>query len=693
MNAGANSVADRPGASPAPGAPNGALGFDSGQGSESRPSSWSQGQREWTPGFSDWLGDRFIDFDLDSATSLERLQFRREFGDSAVFEAELCERVEQLHALQHPSLSTVRSVVRVPGKGLLLESEYTSGRRLSELLPEELGATLALDLVRQLTPVLVVLKNTGQGVAHCAIGAERVVVTREGRLVLVEHVLGSALAAMQIHPSKWRTLYGLPADRGVVAFDDRGDLIQLGFLALSVLLGRRLNPLDYPLTIEALVGESAQMASGQTAEAAWLRRWIERALQVGPEPFASAQEACDTVGELSEAGLLQPVRLSRPLRSVPTSAPVPPAPIANAPAPPPPVTVTKVVTAPTPVAAPTRPDDQSADNRSKFSGKPAPPRTSVAPAPVAAAPAPVVPTPVAVAAPVVPAPVVVASAPAAPAAAAPVSRAPVVFTSPAPVPRVPAPSKGSAASAKPRPTPDPAAGGSKPWLTRCLAALAVAEGVVIAGLLVTRPPAVAKTDLPPVATTTTADAAAAPLPPAVHVSPTDRTAALVPKAAAAIDATQTKNQSASTPADQPAAPGEQRFGGLKVSSSIQLQVLEDGKVVGSTSGPIVLSEGKHVLDLVNDTLEFRTHATTAVKAGQMSALAIPVPNGRLSINAVPWADVLIDGKPVGQTPLANLSVAIGEHEIIFRHPQLGEQRQTAVVKAETASRVSMTFQK
>jgi hypothetical protein len=220
----------------------------------------------------------------------------------------------------------------------------------------------------------------------------------------------------------------------------------------------------------------------------------------------------------------------------------------------------------------------------------------------------------------------------------------------------------------------------------------VAEGVVIAGLLVTRPSVAVKTELPPVATVTTADAAAA-LPPAVHVSPTDRSGALVAKSAAAIDATQTKNQPASAPADQPAAPGEQRFGGLRVSSSIQLQVLEDGKALGTTSGPIVLSEGKHVLDLVNDTLEFRTHATTTVKAGQMSALAIPVPNGRLSINAVPWADVLIDGKPVGQTPLANLSVAIGEHEIIFRHPQFGEQRQTAVVKAETASRVSMTFQK
>jgi hypothetical protein len=672
MNAGANFVANFPGVPAFSGAA-GALGFDSGQTSESRPASWSLGPREWTPGFSDWLGDRFIDFDLESATSLERLQFRREFSDSAVFEAELCERVEQLHVLHHPSLSAVRSVMRVPAKGLVLESEHTAGRRLSELLPEELGSALSLDLVRQLTPVLVALKNAGDHVAHCAIGAERVVVTRDGRLVLVEHVLGSALAAMQIQPSKWRTLYGLPADRGVVALDDRGDLIQLGFLALSVLLGRRLNPLDYPVSIEALVAESAQMASGHTAEAAWLRRWIERALQVGPDPFASAQEASDTVGELSEAGLLQPVRVNRPLRSVPTSASVPPAPVASASvSAPAPATVTKVVTAPIVVPALTRSDDRGADLRPKTSPRPTTSRTPVAAAPVAAVP----------------------SGPP-PMAAAPVVSVPAAVASPVAAPRVGAPSVGRRAASRPLLTAE-LPEGPKPWLIRALGGLVLAEALVIAALLVTRPPAAvaASAVRPPDVPPATANAESSTLPPPVRLPPADRTAAGAPKPAAAmIDAAQPQTSSAVNPVDRPAAPGEQRFGGLRVTSPVQLQVLEDGKLLGSTAGPIVIGEGKHTIDLVNDTLEFRSHATTAVKAGQMTALAIPVPNGHLSINAMPWADVLIDGKAVGQTPLANLSVAIGEHEIVFRNPQFPEQHQTAVVKVDTATRVSMTFQK
>jgi hypothetical protein len=46
---------------------------------------------------------------------------------------------------------------------------------------------------------------------------------------------------------------------------------------------------------------------------------------------------------------------------------------------------------------------------------------------------------------------------------------------------------------------------------------------------------------------------------------------------------------------------------------------------------------------------------------------------------------------MGDTPLANLSVSLGEHDVLFRHPELGERRQKAVVKADTLTRVSVTF--
>jgi hypothetical protein len=58
---------------------------------------------------------------------------------------------------------------------------------------------------------------------------------------------------------------------------------------------------------------------------------------------------------------------------------------------------------------------------------------------------------------------------------------------------------------------------------------------------------------------------------------------------------------------------------------------------------------------------------------------------------VPWATVSIDGNTVGETPLGNVSLPLGEHQIVFRHPQLGERTQKVVVKANAPTRVSVAF--
>jgi len=59
----------------------------------------------------------------------------------------------------------------------------------------------------------------------------------------------------------------------------------------------------------------------------------------------------------------------------------------------------------------------------------------------------------------------------------------------------------------------------------------------------------------------------------------------------------------------------------------------------------------------------------------------------------PWAAVWIDGNSVGETPLGNLSVVPGEHEVIFRHPQLGERRQKTLVRAGVETLVAVNFEK
>jgi serine/threonine-protein kinase len=59
----------------------------------------------------------------------------------------------------------------------------------------------------------------------------------------------------------------------------------------------------------------------------------------------------------------------------------------------------------------------------------------------------------------------------------------------------------------------------------------------------------------------------------------------------------------------------------------------------------------------------------------------------MNVNAVPWANVWVDGRSLGETPLANVQVTPGTHEIVFRHPELGERRIRATVESGVPARI------
>jgi hypothetical protein len=135
-----------------------------------------------------------------------------------------------------------------------------------------------------------------------------------------------------------------------------------------------------------------------------------------------------------------------------------------------------------------------------------------------------------------------------------------------------------------------------------------------------------------------------------------------------------------------------RSGGFRLSTSIEVHVLDGERFLGSSGdGPIILPAGRHELEFVNSAIGYRARRVVYVTAGEIASLAVTVPNGTLNVNATPWAAVWIDGNPYGETPLGNLSIAPGEHEILFRHPQFGERREKAVVRTDASTRVAVTM--
>jgi len=557
--------------------------------------------RSATAGFSDGLGDRQLVFDPAAAASFELLQFKKEFADVPEFEAALRARVEDVRNVQHPSLTTIQGVERRADGALLLASKLVSGRRVSELIPKARGAAFAIELIRLITPALAVLHKSGDRIAHGALTPDRIIVTRDGRLMIVEHALGSAIESLKLSRSRLNEI-GLAVTAGEHArLDARNDMAQLGYLALSLLLGRQLDPVDFPVSVPTLLDEFV-MSSSSPMLSAKMRAWLERAMQISPRSFASAKEASDALGDLPDDA---DVRASETnLASMPT----PPKPM------------------PIPTAA-------------KSTRQ--------------------------------------AAAPAASAMAA---------------------SERSKQELPDFLSPKPASSGGglfrAPWMTTALAVLAGVEGVAIAALLYTRPAAeaaatqaaaqvAAAASLPqqsPVVVATPSPIVPSPSPVAASPSPAPAKAEALAAAAPAAGA-----------AAAAVAPAGPRFGGITVSSPIELKVFKDGTLLGTTGGPIAVSEGAQSLQFVNETLGFRTVQTVTVKFGQMTAVKIGVPNGRISINAIPWAEVTIDGTAHGETPIANLALPIGTHEIVFKHPQLGEKRRTVIVKVDELLRVTETL--
>lgn len=124
----------------------------------------------------------------------------------------------------------------------------------------------------------------------------------------------------------------------------------------------------------------------------------------------------------------------------------------------------------------------------------------------------------------------------------------------------------------------------------------------------------------------------------------------------------------------------------------EAQIFEQGRLVGTSAQPrLQFGAGEHRFELVNDTLGYRAIEVVRVKPGEVAEVRPAIPTGRLSINATPWAEVWIDGRESGTTPLGNVPVPIGTREVRFRHPELGEQTRRVLVTTTEPARVSLDF--
>jgi len=135
-------------------------------------------------------------------------------------------------------------------------------------------------------------------------------------------------------------------------------------------------------------------------------------------------------------------------------------------------------------------------------------------------------------------------------------------------------------------------------------------------------------------------------------------------------------------------------GWISINAPAELQIFENQRLLGSSrTDRIMVAAGRHEIEYSNEALGYRATQTIQVGPGQTAKLRPDWPQGTIAINATPWANVTLDGQDLGETPVGNTSVPIGTHEVVFRHPQLGEQRFTATVTATAPARLSVDMRK
>ena len=620
------------------------------------------------PGLSDELGDRLLIYDNSSAPTLELLRFRRTLTAMPGFEVALRRRVERLSHLRHPSFVDVRGVEYVGGgHGLVLVSNHTPGKRLSDVLRVGRDPAFATALIRQLVPALTMLHDHGDGVGHGALTASRIIVTPEGRLVIVEHLVGSALERLQMTASRFASELGIAVPAGNPSIrprlDDRTDCFQLAIIALSLLVGRRLNASESSVDVDEVL-DSALPDDDAMPATRGLRMWLEHALQLNSKSFDSSKSAEEALSELPGDDEAETAQRWRELLSfrlveraeIPQLTPVPSS------------SAEALRVVPTPSAQTTERDitDPAQDLMRSAEEDRRSETEALTPGDLAASQGS--------------------------------SAEPLVGTR----------SLGGWTNLSSTTT------STKWWaLVAVLALCAIAEGIVIAGLLSGRwiTPKVAEVKFEtqdPGASVMVDGQPAGVTPLQLKILPEMHSISIASRAprsgsdqAVGITGLQNTTPSplpksepparSSTPA--PVAAQPQRVGGIRFTSPIELEVFEGDKRLGSSAGIVSASVGRHEVDLVNSAIGFRSRQIIEVKGGQVVPVTVSPPNGSININAVPWAEVWINGKPVGETPIGNLALPLGEHEIVFRHPQLGEQRRRATVRLDSVTRVSVNLQR
>jgi hypothetical protein len=249
----------------------------------------------------DGFGTRTLSFDPDNGDPIEVLSFAAALASVPAFAAATGERVARLARVRHTMYARVRKIERPAADALLLYSDHVPGWRLSEVLRVvererwRLDISTVLALLRQLLPAVALFSRHQRDATIGTIGTERLILTPQGRLVITEFVLAPGLEKVQYSRERlWRELrVAMPPTASPSRVPPSADVVGMGTVALSLLLGRLLKDDEYLVSLGDLFDTLTETSGDKTKRLSVpFRTWIARALQFDAQAsYQTTQEA------------------------------------------------------------------------------------------------------------------------------------------------------------------------------------------------------------------------------------------------------------------------------------------------------------------------------------------------------------------------------------------------------------------
>jgi hypothetical protein len=238
--------------------------------------------------FQDRFGIRSVGIDQENGEAVDVLSFVPGLAGAPGFGEAVSERTARLARVRHAMYARVRRVVRSSDDSLLLLSDRVEGWRLSTVLAimEREGAlfdiSAVLVLLRQLIPAVALFSRHQRDATIGTIAPERLILTPQGRLVIAEFVLSPGLEQLQFSRERlWRDYrVAVPPNANPARIPPSADVVGIGIVALSLLVGRMLREDEYLVSLGDLV-ESATEIHVRTPRklSSGFATWLARMLQ------------------------------------------------------------------------------------------------------------------------------------------------------------------------------------------------------------------------------------------------------------------------------------------------------------------------------------------------------------------------------------------------------------------------------